>query len=81
MPTELQGRVGSVNLVGVYGGLVVGSAVGGLIARQWGVTAPFGFAFVGSAIVVVLIWGQLRHIAHTDEAPLLEEPVTPPPPA
>ena len=25
VPTELQGRVGSVNLVGVYGGLVVGS--------------------------------------------------------
>ena len=67
VPTELQGRVGSVNLVGVYGGLVVGSAVGGLIARQWGVTAPFWFAFVGSAVFVVLIWGQLAHIAHADE--------------
>ncbi len=67
VPTELQGRVGSVNLVGVYGGLVVGSAVGGLIARQWGVTAPFWFAFVGSAVFVVLIWGQLTHIAHADE--------------
>jgi MFS family permease len=67
VPTELQGRVGSVNLVGVYGGLVVGSAIGGLIARQWGVTAPFWFAFVGSAVFVVLIWGQLTHIAHADE--------------
>ena len=68
VPTELQGRVGSVNLVGVYGGLVVGSGIGGVIAQQWGVTAPFWFAFVGSAVFVVLIWRQLVHIAHTDDA-------------
>ena len=49
VPTELQGRVGSVNMVGVYAGLVAGAAIGGLVARQWGVTAPFWFAFVGSA--------------------------------
>ena len=67
VPTELQGRVGSVNLVGVYGGLVVGSGIGGVLAQHWGVTAPFWFAFVGSAIFVVLIWGQLRHIAHADD--------------
>lgn len=68
VPTELQGRVGSVNLVGVFGGLVIGSGIGGLIAREWGVTAPFWFAFVGSAVFVVLIWSQLSHIAHADEA-------------
>jgi predicted MFS family arabinose efflux permease len=67
VPTGLQGRVGSVNLVGTYGGLVVGSAVGGLVARHGGVTAPFWFAFGGSAVFLVLIWGQLRHIAHADE--------------
>ena len=67
VPTELQGRVGSVNLVGVFGGLVVGAGVGGVLAQHWGVTAPFWFAFVGSAIFVVLIWGQLTHIAHADE--------------
>jgi predicted MFS family arabinose efflux permease len=67
VPTELQGRVGSVNLVGVYGGLVVGAGLGGLIAQRWGVTAPFWFAFVGSAVFVVLIWSQLRHIAHEDD--------------
>ncbi|GAB2450300.1 MFS transporter [Nocardioides hungaricus] len=68
VPAELQGRVGSVNLVGVYGGLVIGSGIGGVIARQWGVTAPFWFAFAGSALFVVLIWRQLVHIAHADEA-------------
>ncbi|MDX6371873.1 MAG: hypothetical protein QOD98_861 [Nocardioidaceae bacterium] len=67
VPTELQGRVGSVNLVGVFGGLVVGAGVGGLIAQRWGVTAPFWFAFVGSAVFVVLIWRQLSHIAHDDD--------------
>ena len=68
VPTELQGRVGSVNLVGTYGGLVIGSLLGGALAQRWGVTAPFRFAFAGSAVFVVLIWGQLAHIAHADEA-------------
>ena len=69
VPSELQGRVGGVNMVGVYGGLVVGSAIGGALAQHWGVTAPFWFAFAGSALFVVLIWGQLSHIAHADEEP------------
>ncbi len=68
VPTELQGRVGAVYLMGVYGGLVVGAAIGGGIAQRWGVTAPFWFAFVGSALFVVLIWRQLSHIAHADES-------------
>jgi predicted MFS family arabinose efflux permease len=66
VPTELQGRVGSVNALGTYAGLVVGAGVGGLIAQRWGVTGPFWFAFVGSAVFVVLIWRQLSHIAHAD---------------
>ena len=69
VPIELQGRVGSVNTVGVYGGLVVGSALGGLLAQQFGVTAPFWFAFAGSALFLVAIWRELAHIAHADEAP------------
>jgi MFS family permease len=67
VPLALQGRVGSVNLVGVYGGLVIGSAFGGVLAQRWGLTAPFWFAFIGSAVFVVLIWRQLTHIAHADE--------------
>ncbi|ROS23783.1 MFS transporter [Cellulomonas sp. PhB150] len=69
VPMELQGRVGSVNLVGVFGGLVIGSTIGGILAQHHGVTAPFWFAFVGSAIFVVLIWNQLRHVAHADAEP------------
>ena len=69
VPGELQGRVGSVNTLGVFGGLVIGSAVGGVLAQRFGVTAPFWFAFVGSALFVVLIWRELAHIAHADETP------------
>jgi MFS family permease len=70
VPTELQGRVSSVYLIGVQGGIVVGSVIGGAIAGAWGVTAPFWFAFVGSGLLVALIWPQLTHIAHADEAHL-----------
>jgi MFS family permease len=65
VPTELQGRVGSVYAIGVFGGILAGQAIGGVVARIWGVTAPFWFAFVGSAVILTLIWGQLGHIAHT----------------
>lgn len=70
VPSSLQGRVGSVNQVAVFGGLVADSGIGGLIAREWGVTAPFWFPLVGSAIFVVVIWRQLVHIAHTDAEPV-----------
>jgi predicted MFS family arabinose efflux permease len=58
---------GLLTTVSAIGGLVVGSGVGGVLAQNWGITAPFWFAFVGSAVFVVLIWRQLRHIAHADE--------------
>lgn len=68
VPTELQGRVGSVYMVGLFGGIVLGQAIGGVIADLWGLAAPFWFAFVGSGITLLLIWRQLGHIAHADEA-------------
>jgi MFS family permease len=36
VPSEFQGRVGSVYLLALMGGLVVGAAVGGVVARVWG---------------------------------------------
>ena len=69
VPDELQGRVGGVYVLAVFGGLVVGSAFGGVLAGRYGVTAPFWFAFGGSAVFVVLIWRSLRHVAHADELP------------
>jgi predicted MFS family arabinose efflux permease len=69
VPTKLQGRVGSVNMVGTYGGLVIGSGIGGVLAQHYGITAPFWFAFIGSALFVVVIWRQLSHISHEDQRP------------
>lgn len=64
VPAEFQGRVASVYLVGVFGGLVVGNALGGLLARVGDVTTPFWFAFAGSGLILALIWRELGHIAH-----------------
>ena len=66
VPLELQGRVGSLYAIGVFGGIVVGQALGGVIARSWGVTGPFWFAFGGSALMLALIWRQLRHISRAE---------------
>jgi predicted MFS family arabinose efflux permease len=67
VPLAMQGRVGSIYAIGLFGGLVAGQALGGLIARIWGVTGPFWFAFAGSAVILPLIWRQLAHIAHAEE--------------
>lgn len=71
VPTQLQGRVNSVNSIGTFGGLVIGSAIGGVLATHFGVTAPFWFAFVGSAVFVVVLWRELTRIAHADDHPVI----------
>jgi MFS family permease len=68
VPDELMGRVGGIYTVGLTGGIVVGTPIGGLLARSFGITAPFWFGFVGSALLVALLWRELRHIAHAGEA-------------
>lgn len=69
VPLELQGRVGSLYAIGVFGGIVVGQGIGGVVARTWGVTGPFWFAFAGSALILVLIWRELANIAHAEARP------------
>ncbi|QBX54187.1 MFS transporter [Nocardioides seonyuensis] len=69
VPTEFQGRVASVYLMAVFGGMAIGQALGGFIAEHWGLAAPWWFAFVGSGITLALVWTRLAHIAHPDEAP------------
>ena len=67
VPTELQGRVGSVYRVGVYGGVVLGNLAGGLLARHFGILAPYWVGFVVTGVFLVLIWSQLKLIVHADE--------------
>ncbi|MGI5239735.1 MFS transporter [Dactylosporangium sp. CA-139066] len=68
VPSHLQGRVNSVNTVCMYGSLVVGSAIGGVLAGRFGVAAPFWAAFGGTAVFVALLWRQLSNVAHADSA-------------
>jgi MFS family permease len=62
VPLELQGRIASVNMVGVFGGLVIGELLGGVIAQTWGLTAPWWFAFGGSLITLIIVWRSISHI-------------------
>jgi MFS family permease len=66
VPDELYGRVSGVYRVGIFGGLVVGAPIGGFLAREYGITGPFWFGFIGSAILVALLWREFSHIAHDD---------------
>ena len=68
VPDELMGRVGGIYTVGLTGGIVIGTPIGGLLARSFGITAPFWFGFAGSALLVAVLWRELRHITHAGEA-------------
>jgi predicted MFS family arabinose efflux permease len=53
-----------VHLTGVVGGIVIGSALGGLVASVLG---HHRAAFAGSALILAVIWRSLLDIAHSDE--------------
>jgi MFS family permease len=56
VPEQLRGRVNSVyNTFGV-GGFAFGSLLGGLLARGFGLTAPFWVAAGAVAVVAMLAW-------------------------
>jgi MFS family permease len=67
VPDALMGRVGGVYRVAIVGGLVIGTPLGGLLAKTFGITAPFWFAFAGSALLVVILWRQFDNITHGSE--------------
>jgi MFS family permease len=67
VPDELLGRIGGVYRMAIIGGLVIGAPIGGLLASRFGITAPFWFAFVGSALLNVILWRQFDYIAHAGD--------------
>jgi predicted MFS family arabinose efflux permease len=42
-----------------YGGLSLGALVGGLLARRFGLTAPFWCSFVAMTLLVLAAWPVL----------------------
>lgn len=69
VPDELLGRVGGVYRVAIVGGMVVGTPLGGVLAKTYGITAPFWFGFVGSAVLVTILWRQFDHIVDAGAGP------------
>jgi Na+/melibiose symporter-like transporter len=56
VPRHLIGRVNSVYYTFAMGGFALGSLAGGLLAREFGLTAPFWVAAAAVAVVAMLAW-------------------------
>lgn len=56
VPAPLTGRVNSVYLLFSSGSIALGAPIGGLLARGFGLSAPFWFAAVGVALLTLLVW-------------------------
>ena len=47
--------------------VVIGTPIGGLLARNFGITAPFWFGFIGSTLLVTVLWRHFDNIVHAGE--------------
>jgi MFS family permease len=56
VPSRLLGRVNSAYAVLAYGGMAVGALAGGLLARRFGLTAPFWCSFAAMALLCLSAW-------------------------
>jgi predicted MFS family arabinose efflux permease len=56
VPSRLLGRVNSAYAVLAYGGMAVGALAGGVLARRFGLTAPFWCSFAAMALLWLAAW-------------------------
>lgn len=68
VPDQLRGRVNSVYYTFAMGGYALGCLVGGLLARGFGLTAPFWVAAAGIAVIATLAWHVFTPSHLTSEA-------------
>ena len=59
-------RQGARNAIAVVTATLI--LFGGQIATHWGLTAPFWFAGVGSAVTLAVLWRKLDLVVHADPA-------------
>jgi len=67
VPDAFLGRVTGVYSTASVLGHVIGVPIGGLLARQFGITAPFWFGFFGSAILLACMWREFDKIVHAGD--------------
>jgi MFS family permease len=56
VPARLLGRANSVYYLFSIGGAAIGALSGGMLARSFGVTAPFWFAFGSMIVLTAVAW-------------------------
>ena len=61
IPERLLGRVNSAYRLLGLGGMSVGALLGGLLARSFGLTAPFWFASLSVAVLGIVVWPTLNN--------------------
>lgn len=63
IPERLLGRVNSAYRLLGLGGMSVGALLGGVLARSFGLTAPFWFASASMGILAVFVWRVINNRA------------------
>lgn len=63
VPLAYQGRVSSAYQLGLQGGLVIGAGIGAVLAAALDVVAVYWFGFVGSAVILAVVWRRIANIA------------------
>ncbi|SDT70118.1 MFS transporter [Actinoplanes derwentensis] len=64
-PPEMMGRVSSLHLFIVFGGNAVGALLGGVLAKQFGLTAPYWLGFAVALAVTAVTWRIFNRDAMT----------------
>ena len=68
-PDALMGRVNSVYALASVGGAALGTLLGGVLAQQFGLVAPFAVAFVGMVVTTAAAWRPLRYVTVREALP------------
>lgn len=55
-PPEMMGRSAGLNLFIIFGGNAVGALLGGVLAKQFGLTTPYWVGFVVAVVVAAAAW-------------------------